>query len=167
MTPFRIVHEFKTDPATFWKLFFHEPYNVELYDRIGVKERRMLSREDNWPTVSFSVRIMPKRDLPGFLKKIVGGDLGYTETSTFYTDKNYGDCKIEPTLMRERTKIKAKYSIEPIGEGRIRRVFEGSIDISFPLVAGKIEQFIISDMTKAYGTAAEVTTEWLARGEPK
>jgi len=164
VTHFKIVHEFDSDPATYWKVFLHEPYNVELYDRIGVKERTMLDRSEDAKTVKWSIRIVPKRDLPGVIKKIVGGDLGYTEISTLYKDENYIDVKVEPSLMKDKTKIRAKYTLTPIGPKRVRRTFEGDIDISLPLVGKKVESVILEDMQRSYDIAAKVTSEWLARG---
>lgn len=163
-TPFKFVAEFPTDPETFWKLFWHDPYNVELYDRIAVKERRYLEKNDHGDTLQFQLRVIPRRDLPGFLQKIVGGDLGYTEKSTWFKKENRIECDIVPTLMSEKSKIRATYTITPIGEKRIRRVFEGTIDIGVPLIGRKVEQFIVGDMEKAYLAAAATTKEWLARG---
>lgn len=164
MTHFKITHEFAADAKTYWKVFLDEAYNVALYDRIGVKERTMLDRSEDDKTVKWSVRIMPKRDLPGVIKKVVGGDLGYTEISTLYKDENWIDVRIEPSLMKERTKIKAKYTLEPIGDKRVRRTFEGDIHIDLPLVGKKVEAAILEDLQKSYDVAARVTAEWLARG---
>jgi hypothetical protein len=164
MTHFRIVAEFDTDPEPFWKIFFHEPYNTDLYQRIEVKENTLLYTKEDETTIKFSRRVIPKRDLPGVIKKIVGGDLGYTETSTFHKGKNLLEVKIEPSLMKEKTKIFGKYTITPIAPGKVRRVFEGDIDVSIPLVGGRVEKAIIEDMTKSYDVAAQVTREWIKKG---
>jgi Protein of unknown function (DUF2505) len=164
VTHFKITHEFAADPKTYWKVFLDEKYNVALYDRIGVKERTVLDRSEDEKTVKWSVRIMPKRDLPGVIKKVVGGDLGYTEISTLYKDENWIDVKIEPSLMKERTKIKAKYTLEPLGDQRVRRTFEGDIHIDLPFVGKKVEAAILEDLQKSYDVAAKVTAEWLAKG---
>jgi hypothetical protein len=164
VTHFKITHEFATDPETYWKVFLDEAYNVELYDRIGVKERTTLDRSEDEKTVKWKVRIMPKRDLPGVIKKVVGGDLGYTETSTLHKAENWIDVKIEPSLMKDRTKINARYTLTSIGDKRVRRTFEGDIHIDLPLVGKKVEAAILEDLQKSYDVAARVTTEWLARG---
>ena len=164
MTHFKIVHDFNTDPASYWKVFLHEPYNVELYDRIGVKERTVLDRSEDARTVKWSIRIVPKRDLPTVIKKIVGGDLGYTEISTLHRDENWIDVKVVPSLMKERTTIKAKYTLVPVGDKKVRRTFEGDIHIDLPLVGKKVEAVILEDMQRSYDVAAKVTSEWLARG---
>lgn len=164
MTSFSIVHDFDGTPDAFWRVFFHEPYNVELYKRLKMKERTVLYREDDEQQIRFSIRVVPERDLPGFLKKIVGGDLGYVETSVFHRAQNRLDVKVEPTLMKERTKIAATYQLVETSPGKLRRTFSGTVDISIPLAGGKIEGVVIEDMRKSYDTAAQVTREWLARG---
>jgi hypothetical protein len=160
---FAIAHDFAGTPDAFWKIFFDETFNLELYQRIKVKERKMLDRREDEQTIYFSVKIMPERDLPGFIKKILGGDLGYTESSTYFKGKNYLDVNIEPTLMKDKTKMKAVYRLTETAPGKLTRTFEGDIDVSVPLVGGKVERTIIDDMTRSYDVAAQVMSEWLAR----
>jgi hypothetical protein len=161
---FAIVHDFEAEPAEFWRVFFHPPYNDALYDRIGVKEWARLRFEEDEATIQFAVRVLPRRDLPGVIKKVVGGDLGYTEISTYYKGKDRIDVRIEPTLLRERTKITASYTVAPTGPGRLRRTYEGDIHVDFPLVGRKIEAAIVEDLRRSFDVAAEVTREWLKRG---
>ncbi len=162
-TPFKFVAEFATDPDSFWKIFWNDDYNAILYDRLEVKERRFLQRDEDDEKIRFQLRVMPRRDLPAFVQKFVGGDLGYTEISTWWKRKNRIDVKVEPTLMKDKTQIDAVYTIEPLGAKRVRRTFEGKIAIAIPLVGGKVEKFIIGDMEKAYQVAADTTDEWLRK----
>ena len=164
MTAFSIAHDFEGEPADYWRLFFHEPYNVDLYRRLKMKERTILDRQEDDQEIRWSVRVMPERDLPGFLKKILGGDLGYVEHSVYKKGESRLTSRVEPTLMKERTKIDAAYTVEVIAPGRLRRTFAGTVTIDLPLVGKKIEQAILADMQKSYATTAEVTREWLARG---
>src|SRR5262249_6644347 len=118
----------------------------------------MLDRSEDAKDVKWSIRIVPKRDLPGVIKKIVGGDLGYTEISILHKDENWIEVKVEPSLMKDKTRILAKYTLTPIGEKRVRRTFEGDIDISIPLVGKKIEATILEDMQRSYDVAARGTS---------
>ncbi len=164
-THFKIAHEFAATPEEFWRVFLHEPYNVELYERIGVKERKMLDRSEDESTIKWAVRIVPRRDLPGVVKKVVGGDLGYVEISTYHKGKDYIDVAVEPTLMKERTRIKGLYTVKPVGGARrLLRVFEGDIAFDFPLVGRRVEAAVLDDIKRSYDVAAQVTSEWLARG---
>lgn len=165
MTPFSIVHDFDGEPAAYWRVFFDETYNQELYRRIRVKERRILAwKEDEAAgTIYREIRIYPERDLPGFLQKIVRGDLGYVEKSTWYRDRNHLDVVVEPTLLSDKTTIEADYDLVVLAPGRLRRTFAGTMDVRIPLLGKKIEEFIIAEMTRTYEIAAEVTREWLAK----
>src|SRR5262249_40202393 len=126
---FKITHAFDADPARYWKVFLDEAYNVALYDRIGVKERRVLERTEDAKTVKWSVRIVPKREAPAILKKVTGGDLSYTEISTYYRDESRIDVRVEPGLMKDRTKIRGQYTVTPAGPGRVTRTFEGDVQV--------------------------------------
>jgi uncharacterized protein DUF2505 len=165
MTHFSIAHEFDTTPGEFFKLFLDEPYNVDLYDRIGVRERKVLERKEDERSVHWVMRIIPKRDLPALIKKVVGGDLGYTETATYHRDRDLIDITIEPTLLKERTKIKAIYTVKTIGGGRVRRTFEGDIHVDLPVVGRKVEATVLDDIRRSYDIAAQVTAEWLKKGK--
>jgi uncharacterized protein DUF2505 len=165
VTHFQIVHDFACDPPRYWEVFFDEAYNVDLYRQIKVKERTMLERKEDDASIHWRVKIMPERDLPGVIKKIVGGDLGYTEISTYYKGKDYIDVRVEPTLMKERTKIAARYTLKSLEPGRVRRTFEGDIDVDLPLVGRKIEATVLDDMKKSYDVAARVTAAWLQKGK--
>ena len=164
MTEFNIVHEMEGEPELFWRIFFDDAYNAELYRRLQMKERTVLEQKETPEGRSWVVRVIPSRDLPGFMKKIVGGDFGYIERTTFTRDKNRLDIKIEPTMMKERTRIGGVYTIDPYAPGKLRRTFKGTVTVDLPLVGKKIEGVIIDDMQKSYATAAGVTREWLARG---
>ncbi len=163
-THFKIVAEFDTDPEPFWRLFFHEPYNVALYERIGVIERKLLYKNEDDTTIKFSVHIIPKKQLPSVLQKVIGGQVGYTEISVYHKGKHTIDVRTEPTLMKDKWKMMAKYTLTPTAPGKVRRVFEGDINVAVPLVGGRIEKAVIDDMTRSYDVAAQVTREWLKKG---
>ena len=46
--------------------------------------------------------------------------------------------RIEPTLLKDRTKINARHR-QTTGPGRFRRTFEGDIHVDIPLVGRKVE----------------------------
>lgn len=164
MTRFCFAHTFDAEPAQFWKVFFHEAFNEDMYRRIKVKERRILKYEENDATILRDVKIMPERDLPGFMKKIVGGDFGYIEHNVIYKGKDSMDVVIEPTLWKDKTKMSGVFKVEALAPGKCRRSFEGSVEVSVPLLGRKIEDFIVAEMKNAYDAAALVTAEWLKKG---
>lgn len=160
---FRIQHEFDATPEEFWQVFFDEPFNVEQYKRIKVKERKVLSWKEDDTGIAFSVRILPERDLPSVVKKIVKGDLGYTENTVYTRATSSMVIDITPTLFADRTKIHANFLVEPLPGGRCRRTFEGDLTVKFAIFGGSIEKAIYEDMSKSYDVAAAVHAEWMKK----
>ena len=83
MTHFRIAHEFDADPDRYWAMFFDEGYNIEVARRLDMKERTVISRNEDEATIRFEQKLVPRRDLPHIIKKLVGGDLGYVDSEGF------------------------------------------------------------------------------------
>jgi hypothetical protein len=163
VTHFKIVHDVGCDLSRYWDVFFDDAYNDALYKKVGVKERIWLEPpRDEGHLRHFKLKIMPTRDLPEVVKKVIRGDLGYVETSTLDRSTNTIHVHIAPTLFTERTKFNAEYKIESLGPGKVRRIFEGDLTVEWPLVGRKIEQFILSDVERSYVIAAQHTTEWCA-----
>jgi hypothetical protein len=161
VTHFTIAHEFDAEPEQFWKLFFDDAYNVALYARLDMKERTVLVRTEDDATIHFEQKILPRRDLPQIIKRLVGGDLGYIERTTYYKGKNYMDVAIEPTLFKDRTDVRAKYTIALVAPKKVRRTFEGDIHVDIPIIGRRVEAAVLVDVKRSYDVAAEVTREWL------
>ncbi|HKA86260.1 MAG TPA: DUF2505 domain-containing protein [Haliangiales bacterium] len=164
MTHFAFAHDFDADPERYWRLFFDEPYNTDLYARLKTKDRTVLVHTEDDATIHFEQKVVPRRDLPGVIKKIVRGDLGYVETATYHKGKSYMDVKIEPTLFRDRTRVRARYTVTALAPGKVRRTFEGDIHVDIPLIGRRVEAAVLEDVKRSYDVAAEVTREWLANG---
>jgi Protein of unknown function (DUF2505) len=161
VTHFHIAHEFDADPDRYWAVFFDEDYNIEVARRLDMKERTVLFRSEDDATIRFEQKLIPRRDLPTIIKKLVGGDLGYVERATYHKGRSYMDVSIEPTLLKERTDVRATYTVTPIGPGRVRRTYEGDVHVDVPLVGRKIEAAVLEDVRRSFDIAAQVTKEWL------
>jgi len=161
MSHFKFVHDINCNATRYWEVFFDDAYNKAIYSHVNVKERQFLDMQENGNTKTWVLRVFPERDLPGFVKKMINGDLGYIEHATMDKAANRINCRIEPTLFKEKTKINAVYSLEVLGPDKVRRTFEGDVEVSMPLIGRKVEDVIVTDMTKAYDSIADFTNEWL------
>src|SRR5262245_19177031 len=159
---FGFAHDFDIDPKGYWEIFFDEAYNVELYKRTKIKGRTVTSQTDDGKTLRRTQRLTPEAELPGFIKSVIS-DVSYTEHDVFHRDRSRMEVVIEPAMMKNKFDFKAIYSVEPLGEGRCRRVFEGDAKVSVMLVGGQIEKYMVDEMRKSYDVAAKVTAEWIAR----
>jgi hypothetical protein len=162
MSHFKLVHEQNCDPAKFWEVFFDEAYNQAIYKHVGTKDRQFLDMKDEGNTKTWVLRVFPTRDLPEWAKKLMNGDLGYIEHAVMDKAANRIVSRIEPTLFKDKTKINSVYTVESIAPGKVRRTFEGDVNVSVPIIGKKIEAVIVGDMEKAYQSIADFTNEWLA-----
>jgi hypothetical protein len=160
MTHFAFTHEFATDIDRYWSVFFDDAFNRELTARLDVASCTVLRRDEDDATIRFELKVMPRRELPFLVKKLVGGDLGYVERSIYYKGKNYLDVTIEPTLFKERVDVRATYRVVPIANGRVRRTYEGDAHVALPL-GRTIEAAMLEDVRRSFDIAATVTQQWL------
>ncbi len=160
---FNIVHRFACDPKTFWEIFFSEEYQKDMYSGLGIKERIVLKYEEDDKEIRRQIKIMPERDLPGAIKSVVKGDLGYIEHNVFHKGQDSMDVRIEPTLMKDRFTMNGVFRVVPEGPGKIRREFVGTIKVAIPLLGGQIEKIVMGDVQKSYDAAAKVTERWVAK----
>ena len=163
MTPFHFECGFRGEIADYWRAFFDDECAREQYDLIGVREFKVLDRHDDGETLVRSVRVNPKRDIPGFMRKIFGTSLGFVETTTFYRSQGYAETKVVSDLLTKRTRIGGTHRVRELPSGKLVRVFEGHVGIDVPLVGRRIEKFIIADIDKSYAKSTEITQLWLDR----
>jgi hypothetical protein len=160
---FTIAHEFDCDAKTYWEIFFDLDYQKEMYSGLNIKERTVLLFEEDDREIRRKIKVVPQRDLPGALKSLLKGDLGYIEHNVYHKGKDVMDVRIEPTLMADRFKMSAEFRVVTLGPKRCRREFVGEIKVGVPLLGGKIEDLVMSDVRKSYDQAAVTTARWVAQ----
>lgn len=163
---FAIAHDFDSDVDGYWRTFFDEDYNAALYRELGMRERRLIERrdEDGGDTIRRVVRIVPKADIPAVVQKFVGSQIAYVERSVWRRAASALDVEIEIDVpaARDRVQMRGVYTVAPLGTGRVRREFRGTIRVGIPLLGGQIERQVVESIRKSYETAATFTRRWLA-----
>lgn len=159
---FRFEHEFDIDPKTYWNIFFDDAYNVDLYKRLRMNDRKVLEQKDDGKVLRRVVKLTPADEVPAMFRSVIK-DTGYTEHDTFYRDRSAMDVVIEPSMLKNKFDFRAIYSVIPVGDARCRRIFEGDCKVSVMVIGGQIEKFIVDNVRASYDTAATVTREWIAK----
>jgi hypothetical protein len=159
---FSFSHDFDIDPEGFWKMFFSEPFENELFRRLKMRTHVVLERKDEGNQYRRKVKLEPEAEVPSWAQAVVR-DTGYTEHDLLHRDRSVMDVTIEPALMKDRFHMSGSFKVTPLGPGRCRREFAGEVRVSVPLLGGKIEKFMVDKMREGYDVAAEFTREWLRR----
>ena len=156
---FHIEHEFAAPAEKVWALVVSDEFNTELYARVQV-DREVVSESEEAGVIRRVVRSTSRRHMPGFVKRLLGGDLGFTERIEWRRGETRLALAVEPTIMARRTRFASTLTVEPHDKGS-RRVFAGSIAVDLPIVGRRVEQGAIRDMQRIHDLAAQMMRERL------
>ena len=159
----RIEHRIDIAADQFYeKVYFDEAFNAKLYADLGFRERRVLKLEDRGDVVYREILQVPERDLPGPVKKVMGGEqLAYTEKGTWHKKTGRVEIEIVSSVKPDKSKSKGIFSIEPDGPSACKRVFDFEVKVDIFAIGGMIEKVIMDDVVKGYDRSAEFTNRWL------
>ena len=159
-TAFHIEHELFASADRVWALVVSDEFNADLYRRVNV-DRELVSEREEAGVVRRVVRSTSRRQLPGFVKKLIGGDLGFLEQIEWRRGETRLALAVEPSLMARRTRFASTVAVEPLAADRSRRVFAGSIAVDLPLVGRRIEEGAVRDMRRIHDLAVQMMRERL------
>jgi len=160
-----LQHEIDTDEDTFWsKIVFDESFNKKLYlEELKFSQWKLLEMKDDDAKITRRVLVEPAtNDLPGPLKKAIGGDkLAYTEEGTFDKKSKRYAFKTTPSLMPDKTKVSGEMWAEKIGDKKIRRIAKIHVEVKIFMVGGMVEDRIIKDLRSSYDASTTLTNKYI------
>ena len=129
---------------------------AELCDRVIVESTQTDdARKTSW-------RVASQRQLPMIARPFVsGGRLKFLESCTWKRGDEHVDTSIMPEVLGGRVQIVGGYYLSQIGDGKIRRIFKGSITAAITLLSGKIERGIRDSFAEQCPAMAACTQGWL------
>lgn len=161
MTEFSFSHVFAGRADDYWWAFFDEECTRRQYDAVGVRAFEVLERTETDAELVRVVRVTPARELPGFIRKLTGASLSYTETSRLDRAAQIATTEVVPATLSGRIEMGGTHRLEAVDADRFRRVFEGRIDARVPLVGRRIEAAVLADMEASYAAGARLTQSFL------
>lgn len=148
--------------ADYERLYFDEAFNEALCAHLKLT-RRLIRREEQPGHIFREVAIVPAREVPAPVAKIVGADaLHYTETLDYRLGTGAGTWSTTPGALPGKITSDGRLMIEEAEGGVVRRV-EGHVTVRLFGVGKMIERFIVADVERGYAEAAAFTQAWLAR----
>ena len=160
---FSFVHEFETDPASYWKLFLSPEFNKDMFGELKMKKYEVVEQTDDGKTFHRKQVCEPSTPIPSFLASVVKST-GYTEIDDMEWGTNKMRIKIETAMFKDRFTMHGDYLVTPLDGGkRCRREFKGEVKVSMPLIGGRIEKFMMEQLRDSYDIAARVTRRWIEK----
>jgi hypothetical protein len=109
---------------------------------------------------TWSVR--SQRQLPVFVRPFIdGGRVSYLEAMTWRKPDDEIDMSIVPQILGGRVLITALYRLVDVEPGKVRRLYQGSIQVNVKLLSGKIERAIAAEIEKSMPMMTACTQNWL------
>jgi hypothetical protein len=162
---YRIEDTFDASAERYWEIFFSDEYSAGLWPALDiVRELLVFERKGEGPSLRIhrEQRLVPQREVPGFIKKLVGGAITYVEKNDFVAADNAMRTVTIPGLAADRITTTGIYRLEPLGANRCKRIWEGVCECRIPLVGGKVEKQLVDEVRESYRRATVFTRKWIA-----
>jgi hypothetical protein len=162
----RIEHTFACDVDTYWTRFFlDEAFNKKLFlDRLGFSKWVLVKQEPSGDGARRVVEAAPSTDdIPGPLKKLLAGGLGYREEGEWFQSQSRYVVRVTPNSLPDKMDIRGEMRVVADDAG-CRRIYDADVSVRVFGVGGLLEGRILDDVVKSYEAAAVFTREALAHG---
>ncbi|MBK6921982.1 MAG: DUF2505 domain-containing protein [Deltaproteobacteria bacterium] len=163
---YTIEDTFDVSAAHYWSVFFSDEFNRELWPALDITcEPLSLERtgEGDALEIRREQRLTPRREVPAIIQKFVKGGFSYVEKNHFKARENLMRTVTVPSFMAEKIQTHGTYRLEPLGESRVKRVWEGTLECSIALIGGKIEKLLVDEVRESYRKATDFTRAWHAK----
>lgn len=163
-TPFCFEHVFSAPSVAAVFEAYWDPAHQALQDkRVDIVERTVEEQADRDGELVRRSRVVPRRQLPLFIRPLIPGQLHYIETARWKRAADEIELVIRPSILKGRAEIAAVYRLSQVSEGKIHRRYSGSVSVDVALLSSRIERGIVNEFERSLPVAAACTQEWLDR----
>jgi hypothetical protein len=166
MGKFTVTHEINCDADTFWKVFFDKAFNEELFRKeLGFPEYNILDQRETDTEIVRKVAGQPKMNMPGPVMKVLGPGFKYTEEGRLQKATKTWTWKMTPSTLADKLRQTGTMRIEPVGDNKVRRVTEISMEAKIFAIGGLLESSAEKQLREGWDKSAMFMNQWLAQGK--
>jgi hypothetical protein len=163
MGKFTVTHEIHCNAETFWKTFFDKDFNDKLYlDHLHFPEFKVVEQTETDTTITRKTSGKPKMNMPGPVAKILGDNFRYTEEGSFDKATKVFRWKMIPSVMAEKLRTEGVVRIEPIGDNKVRRIAELTVEAKIFGIGGMMESSAEKQLRQGWDDSAQFMNKYLA-----
>lgn len=160
----RIVQRFDCSAQKLWDIIRNPDFEKETREAANV-DVSVLKKEERAGVLIEKVRITSRKELPGLMRSALGSDrLIYDQEMESDLARHITNWKVIPNFAADKVKCAGTSRIVATGASSCERVVSGEMKVSIPLVGGKIEQGIVSELENSYAKTADVIRQWIRKG---
>ena len=160
---YRIEDTFDVSAQSYWDIFFSDEYNAELWPALDItREQLKLEKtgEGSDLVIVREQRLTPRREVPAVLKTLVSGAISYVEKNEYRAATSTMKTVTIPSFGADRIDNRGTYRVEPRGDDKCARIWEGHCSARIALLGGKLEKFLVGEIKESYRKATEFTRRY-------
>lgn len=156
----QVVSDLPGDPALVWEVFEGEEFQKRLDAATGLRSEVLSTRQEGTVTVR-RLRYTSRKELPGIVAKALGSStLSYEQENRLDAATSELRWVVHLPVIGDRVKAAGTTRITPAAGGS-RRVVDGELTISIPLIGGQIEKVLGGEFEKSMSRAVDIARELL------
>ncbi len=162
MTPFAFRSRYRApSPAVVLEAFVDRDHMAAQDRAHGVAAREVLTWRDAGGVFACTSHVIPRRDLPSFVRPVVGGGLSYVEHLRWDHDTDTLEIEMHPDVLGGRAEIVARCQVVRGAPGEAWESYIGTASVELAIVGRRIERAIVAELERSLGVARETTQHWL------
>lgn len=152
---FQKEHRIELPVARYFELSFNPDFMRRLnVEGMKVQAYDVLERNVDGPRWTLRSRVSPQDNMPGFLKKLIGGGFSYEEHLAHEKGSTTATCTMTPSVMRDKLTMKYTMTLTPEGDHACRRTMAWDLEVRIFGVGGQIEKFAASEIERGMDASA-------------
>ena len=164
MASHTLEHVIDCPPARMWELFFDDAFNVEMYEQgMGFPSCKIAEKRDDGRILHRRMVCIPKVDMPTALAKVVGDRTGYEEIGDWVRSAGEWRWHLVLAAFGEKVKITGTMRLEPLGEGKCKRITPFSVEANVFAIGKLVEKASTDNVVSGWDASARWINGWLAR----
>ncbi|MGZ3416808.1 MAG: DUF2505 family protein [Polyangiales bacterium] len=159
----KISHDFDATDEAFWALFFDKDAMHRMYRDFMAFPECTVTQDDEGERIRRTIVAVPKMEMPGALAKIAGNSIRYTEAGIYDKKTKAFTWKTTTGLMTDKIKNEGVQRVETLGNGKIRRTAEITLEAKVFGLGGVIEKTFEKTIRDGWENATKFFAQELAK----
>lgn len=157
---FKREHRIELPQSRYFELMFDSEFESRMNrEAMHVQNFEVLARDVSGATWTMRNRVTPQDNMPGFLKKIIGGGFSYEEQFTHVKGSDRATVTMTPNVLREKLRMGYQLRIVPEGDHACLRIMEWDLEVKIFGVGGQIEKFAMGETDRGMDSSARYMSQ--------
>lgn len=166
-TTFKLEHRFPDIPVDVFEAHLNHPDLIKMLDKMpAFRSRDLVDKKENGDgSTTWRFKVVAGGDVPKSVRKVMSEDmLTWHEDTRFVPAEHTIYWTIVPLAAKAQKLLNSNgiWKLIPEGNGT-RRIIEGNISVSVPLIGKVVEQYLSGELQKNYDVEPDIQRTFYKR----